>query len=236
METAMRYRALFSFLLAAGLLVSLGTPASAQQSLTVSIGAFIPRGEDTRVDNDVLLKDRQYLLFRFKDFEGASIGVDYLVGLGRFLEAGVGVSYYAKTVPSVYDQWVNSDGSEVAQDLRLRVVPLTATVRLLPFGRRAGFEPYLGGGVGVFLWRYSETGEFVDFTDNSIFRARYVGTGTAVGPVAVFGARVNLARRFGAGLEFRYQKAEGKLDASQFYGDRIDLGGWTTLVTLRMGF
>ncbi len=232
----MRNRGLLTFLLAAGLVMLLGAPSYAQQSLVISVGAFVPKGEDTRVTNDVLLQDRQYLFFQFKDFTGGTVGAEFLVDLGRFLEAGVGASYYARTVPSVYDQWVNEDGSEVAQDLRLRVIPFTATVRLLPFGRRRSVEPYLGGGVGVFLFRYSETGEFVDFTDESIFRGRYVGTGTAVGPIAVFGARFNWTRRFGAGLEVRYQKAEGKLDLNEFYGDRIDLGGWTTLLTLRIGF
>jgi opacity protein-like surface antigen len=236
METVMRNRILSAVLLAATFLALVSTPALAQQSISLNLGAFIPKGEDSRVNNDVLLQDRQYLLFRFKDFNGATVGADYLVGLGGFLEASVGASYYSRTAHSVYDQWVNADGSEVAQDLKLQIVPLTATLRILPFGRRGGFEPYVGGGVGVFLWRYSETGEFVDFADESIFRARYIGTGTAVGPVAVFGARFSPARRVGAGMEFRYQKAEGKLDGNQFYGDRIDLGGWSALLTLRIGF
>ena len=176
------------------------------------------------------------LFFRFKDLDGATVGADYLVSFGDFIEAGVGASYFARTVHSVYDQMVNTDGSEIRQDLRLSIVPLSATIRLLPFGRRRSIEPYIGGGVAAFLWRYSETGEFVDFTDDSIFRSRYVGKGTAYGPVAVFGARFNFERRLGFGVEVKYQKAEGKLSLDQFYGDRIDLGGWSTLLTMRVGF
>ncbi len=233
----MRNRAISAFLIAAGILVLVSTPALAQrQSVSINLGAFLPRGEDTRVNGDVLLADRQYLFFNFRDFNGATIGADYLVGLGDFLEVGVGANYYGRTVHSVYDQLVNTDGSEIAQDLRLTIVPISATIRLLPFGRRRSIEPYVGGGVGVFLWRYSETGDFVDFTDNSVFRSRYAGNGTAVGPVAVFGARLNLEKRIGFGVEARYQKAEGKLDSSQFYGDRIDLGGWSTLLTMQIGF
>ena len=68
-------------------------------------------------------------------------------------------------MPSVYRDFVNTNGAEIAQDLKLRIVPFTATVRFLPIGR-GGVEPYVGGGLGVFNWRYSETGEFVDFSDN----------------------------------------------------------------------
>ena len=45
---------------------------------------------------------------------------------------------------------------------------------------------------GSFAAVSSETGDFIDFTlsGRPIFRESYVATGTAVGPVAVFGARV----------------------------------------------
>ncbi len=219
-----------------GTLALSSTPARAQQSVTFNFGYFAVRGEDSRVAGDVLFENRNYLFFAVKDFSGATFGGEYLVNIGDFLEAGAGVNYYARTVPSVYDQWVNSDGSEIQQDLRLRVVPISATVRVLLLGRHAPVQPYVGGGVGLFRWRYSETGDFVDFTDGSVFRSRYEAQGTAVGPVAVFGVRFVGGRHLGLGLEVRYQKAEGKLDATQFYGDRIDLGGFNTLGTIQVRF
>ena len=45
------------------------------------------------------------------------------MGLGRFLEAGAGVSYSAQTVPSFYADFVDPDGTEVDQDLHLRTTP-----------------------------------------------------------------------------------------------------------------
>ena len=65
------------------------------------------------------------------------------------------------TVHSVYDQKVRDDGREIEQDLKLRIVPLSATVRFLPIGR-GGVEPYVGAGIGAFNWHYSEVGEFID--------------------------------------------------------------------------
>ena len=77
----------------------------------------------------------------------------------------------------------------------LRIVPFTATFRVLPFGHNAPIQPYLGAGVGVFDWRYSESGQFVDPTDRSIFSGTFVGSGTATGPVVLGGLFDTLGRR-----------------------------------------
>ena len=120
--------------------------------------------------------------------------------------------------------------SEIQQDLKLRIVPITAIARILPLGSKRAFQPYVGGGLGIYPWRYSETGEFVDFTDNSIYRDSYVASGTSVGPVAVFGARGRLTRSFGLGVEMRLQWATANL-SQDFLGDKIDLGGLSILST-----
>jgi opacity protein-like surface antigen len=221
--------------LVAVLTMAAAAPAAAQQSLTLSLGGFVPKGEDSRVDGDVLLENRTLLLFDFSDFNTGSIGADWLVPIGEYLEAGVGVGFSRRTVPTIYDQFQNRDGSEIEQDLRLRIVPLTATVRILPFGRRHDIQPYVGGGVGWLNWRYSEVGEFIDFRDFSVFRARYTASGSEVGPVAVMGARFLMGHHLALGAEFRYQKGEADLP-DDFLGPKLDLGGFHYLATLQIRF
>lgn len=214
----------------------LGAPAaSAQQQLSFSVGGFSPRSEDARATGDVLVKDLDYLAFRLSDFSGPLIGADYLVGLGDNFDAGVGVGFYQRTVPTVYTEFTNSNGSEIEQDLKLRIVPFTATVRWLPMGHHNGIEPYIGAGVGVFNYRYSESGQFLA-TDRSIFRGTFVGSGTAAGPVILGGIRVPVGS-WGVGGEIRYQSAEGKLPADQdFAGSKIDLGGLSYTFTINVRF
>jgi hypothetical protein len=211
------------------------TPSFAQQALSFSIGGFVPKGLDSRDANDQILDDSTYLSFRMSDFNGVAIGAEYLVGLGRWFDGGLGINWYARTVPSVYADVVNSNGSEIEQDLRLRMVPFTASVRFLPLGRNAGIAPYIGGGVAIINWRYTETGDFVDFTDGSIFSARYVGSGTATGPMFVGGATVPFGS-WGVGGEIKYQKATGDLPTDQFLLPKIDLGGWTYAATVHVRF
>jgi opacity protein-like surface antigen len=231
------------------LLLSSATSADAQirrvddsgrNSVSFNIGYFSVRGEDSRADGDVLVADlssAEALDFDIKDFNGATFGGEWLFAVSDYLEAGVGAGFYQRTVPSVYADFVNDDGSEIEQDLKLRVVPISATVRFLPIGR-GGVEPYVGAGIGFFNWRYSETGEFVDTNDLSIFRGNFVADGTAAGPLVLGGIRFPVADVWTVGGELRYQKAEGDIDMeeTELLGDKIDLGGWSTSFTFSLRF
>lgn len=207
------------------------------QAVGITVGGFFPRGEGSRVGDDVLLADLDSLAFDVKDFTGGTISGEWIVGLGDFLEAGVGAGFYQRSVPSVYRSSVNANGSEIAQDLKLRIVPLTATVRFLPAGR-GSVEPYVGAGFGAFRWNYSEIGEFVDDFDNSIFRGRYLADGTAFGPVVLGGVRFPFGDMMDIGGEVRYQKAQGdtKPEQSELLGSKIDLGGWNAALTFHVRF
>jgi hypothetical protein len=208
--------------------------AFGQQTFNVSLGYFTPLGQDARVDGDVLNANRNFLTFDIKDFNGASIGGEWLFPVGRYIEAGAGVSFTRKTVPTVYSRLLNANGSEIEQELRLRMIPAALTFRVLPLGQDRGFQPYLGGGLGVISWRYSESGQFVDTRDNSIFNNSYVASGTRTGPVALGGIRF-AGDSVATGFEIRYQAAEADL-APPFAGTKLDLGGWSYLFTLGMRF
>ncbi len=227
-------------------------PARAQsQAVNIQIGEFFLRGIDSRVAGDVLANDlagtsivagtnlSDALFFQMKDFNGFTFGGEWLIGVGDFLEGGVGIAYYKRSVDSTYANFVNTqDGPEITQTLRLRVVPITATVRFLPLGRRSVIEPYIGAGLGVFIWRYTEAGLFIDPSNGDIFSATgsnsFQATGTNVGPVILGGARIPFGA-YAIGGEVRWQRAEGTLP-SDFVGTKIDLGGVTAQATFTVRF
>lgn len=238
-------------LTAAGLLVLTAASASAQivqvnrsdsrQAIGFTFGGFFLPGIDSRTEGDTLVANlfaADPLDFEIKDFNHVTFGAEYLAGVSDFLEVGVGVGYYQRTVPSVYRFLENSDGSEIEQDLKLRIVPVTATLRFLPVGRGNGVEPYVGGGVGVFPWRYSESGEFVNPDSDVIFSNRYTADGVAVGPVLLGGIRFPVTDAVTIGGEVRWQKAKadtGGFDAG-FLGEKIDLTGTTANFTIHFKF
>jgi len=214
------------------------SPADGHNTVNFTIGYFALKGLDSRVNDDVLLGDLQNgqpLLFEVKDFNGASIGGEYLFGIGSNFEAGVGLGFYQRTVPSVYANLTHSSGDEIQQDLKLRTIPVTFTGRFLLLPRGSAAEPYVGAGIAAVRWRYSETGEFVDI-DNSIFPARYIADGTATGPIVLAGIRFPFDAVV-AGGEVRWQKVQGDIPSdSGMLGTKIDLGGWTTNFTFGVRF
>jgi outer membrane protein W len=232
-------RRLSSVLVFAGVLAA-AAPAAAQQSFSFHLGGFVVSPEDSRSrsggrSDDVLVNNLNTFAFNIKDFNSVTLGGEWLVALGERAEAGLGLGIYTKSVPSVYADLVNEDLSEIEQDFKLRIVPFTASFRFLPLGRSSGVQPYIGAGVGLYRWRYTESGDFVDF-DSTIFRETYVGSGGAAGPVVLGGLRFPLGS-WDVGGEIRYQNAEGTLPDDQgFSGDKIDLGGFNYLLTFNVRF
>jgi hypothetical protein len=216
--------------------------ADTRQSFGVNLGGFFPRGEDSRVESDVLVENRTYLLFDIGDFRGINFGAEYLFGVTDHIEAGLDVSFYQRNVPSIYADIVHDDLREIEQDLKLRIIPVTASVRFIPTGRNAPAQPYIGIGASMLNWRYSETGEFVDFADEPpiIFRDRFAASGNKLAPVVIGGIRFLAGDVWTAGGEVRWQKANaetGGVDAGFVQGaDRIDLGGWTANFNIHFRF
>jgi outer membrane protein W len=211
-----------------------------RHSVMFNVGYVFVSGEGARGADDTLVINREFLAFDIKDFNGATFGAAWLYGLGNRLEAGVGIDLNRRNVSSVYHNVRHSSGAEVAQDLKLRMVPMTATVRYLPMGRGGSIEPYIGAGVALINWEYSETGEFVDFgvAPAEIFRSRYVASGNAVGPVVVGGLRAPVTSFWILGAEIRYQRAKGDTDAAStgLLGNRLGLGGWSTTIAFGVRF
>ena len=209
--------------------------ASAQivQSVQLGAGAFFPRGFDTRVQGDTLvanLIDANPLFFEISDFTGFTVNGEWNVSFGHHVEVGAGIGYYKRTIHSFYRDTVNADGTEIRQDLRLRITPITGVVRFMPFGRQGEVQPYVGVGVGAFNFRYSEGGQFVDPSDNSVYTYPYTTTDWAFGPIVMGGVRIPIKGDiYGFSTEYRYQFASGNTGgiSAGFLGDKIDLSGGT---------
>jgi hypothetical protein len=235
----MRTRSTVLTLLACGVMLARPEAAAAQQTLNFTLGYFTVRGEDARADRDVLNENRNFLVFDIDDFNGATVGGEWLVPLGEYFEAGAGVSFHRRTVPSVYADFVDEDGSENEQDLRLRMLPVAFTIRVLPLRQTSPVQPYFGAGLGLFAWRYSETGEFIDFQrQNAIFRDQFVASGTQAGPIALGGIRF-AGDAVSGGFEIRYSSATADLGRPFSIvqeNPRIDLGGWTYALTVGWRF
>ena len=208
-----------------------------RQAVVFNIGYFSLRSLDSRGDDDTLVLGLPPLTAEVGDLSGATFGGEYLFGVSDYLEGGIGVGFHQRSVASIYRNVTYPGGAEIAQDLKLRTAPFTATIRFLPIGR-GSVEPYVGGGLALVNWRYSEIGDFVDFSDDSIFPGRYIADGNTLGAVLLGGVRGVVGDVWTVGGELRYLRAEGDTDAvnTGFLGDKIDLGGWSANFTFGIRF
>ena len=223
--------------LACAVLAASTHPAYAQQTVNLSWGYSMMR--TGRVPTDILLIEHNDLAFNFSDFNVPAIGVEWLMPIGNLYEAGLGASFSRDTVPTVHVGVVNSDGSAIPRELRLRQMPIALTVRVLPLGQSYSVQPYIGGGVAVINWHFSESGDFAAATRRTIFRGeKYSATGSAPGVTLLAGMRAVTRDTYAFGIEARYQRARGHFGpvfARQVNPD-LDLGGLTLLVTAGMRF
>src|SRR5947208_14663895 len=89
------------------------TPASAQPSIGLYVGGFQARGANVRANSDVLLNNTDFLDFNISDFNGPTFGGEFLVGLANNFEAGLGVGFQTRTVPTVYANFVHANGTKI---------------------------------------------------------------------------------------------------------------------------
>lgn len=225
-----------------------GTPqvASADQLFGFIVGGFFPYGFDSRTGGDVLVENLlppvDPFVYDISDFKGPWVGGEYLIGFGDWIEAGVGATFYSKTVDSFYRDSVHPDRSDIVQDIKMSIVPVSASVRFFPTGRTTPVQAYVGAGLNFYRWKYSESGEFIDYSNPNAFplptfRDTFEDDGTAVGAMFLGGVRAPVGDNFMIGGEFRWQGGSADLDPiHNFTGDKLDLGGYSVGATFHVRF
>lgn len=212
-------------------LLFLAPASSSASGIELRLGGFEPRGH-----SDLFTDVDELFAVSPRDFRGFTGGIEYSLDVGDHFEVGFHLDGYGRTVFSEYRDFEREDGSPILQDLRLNIVPLGATLRFLPAGRRARISPYVAAGGGVFFYQYEEQGEFIDFfDDNEISTDAFVSDGAAPGFHVAGGLRVGVSPDFSVTGEVRYQRARTKMD-DDFALNRIDLSGTSVTVGVHLRF
>jgi hypothetical protein len=239
-------------------LLSGGATQANAGGLDVRLGAFIPRAKDCGIPSS---QPATYTLFQdvcelfvpdsrsLDDFDwksewvGFTGGAEYNHVLVDNLELGVHVDGYAKSVDTSYRDFTWDDGGEIFQTLRLNVVPMGVTLRLIPTNKRTRLAPYAGGGVDLVYYKYEEYGDFIDFFDPDlpVFYDEFYADGVTFGFHAAGGIRFYFNRDFALVVEGRYLWADAEMGDDFSPNEpglvnRIDLGGASVTVGLHVRF
>jgi hypothetical protein len=160
-------------------------------SFAVRIGRFAPQGE-----SDLWFDNVETFDVAVSDFNYPFAGVEFAFELSEFVDFAVGVDGYRRSVVTNYRDFVRDDGTEVIQELRLTVVPITSGVKFYPVGKFHILLPYVTGGFGLYPYEYLEEGEFIDFATFEIFYAVFRDRGTGFGTYAAAGVEAAVSRSF----------------------------------------
>jgi outer membrane protein W len=176
------------------------------------------------------------------DFSGPTIGADLAIRVAPRFDVVISASYAGTSTPSHYRNFIDNDNNEITQTTEFRRVPLMLSGRayLTPRGRAVGrfawvparFAPYVGVGGGAMWYQFKQHGDFVDFTDSSVFTSSLASSGWTPAAQGLAGLDFNLSPHVALNGEAKYIWAKGTLDDSYSGFDKIDLSGFSASIGL----
>jgi opacity protein-like surface antigen len=205
----------------------------------VRVGGFFPELKSNLFtdpnDGDFALYDVQK-----SDFRGVTGGIEFNMRLVRNVEVGFSIDGYGRSVATSYRGFTRENDSEIHQTLKLEIVPVGLTLRLVPTSRHARLAPYLAAGVDAIFWHYEEFGDFIDFDNPQlpVIGDDFVAEGVTPGVHVAGGVRIPLNHDLSLVAEGRYQWAKEKDIKGDFrgHGDQLDLSGGSVTVGVHLRF
>ena len=211
--------------------------------VSFSIGYLEPRGS-----SDLWTLNEHHLTVDEQDFGDAVFACRIAAPINRFVAIESGAGYYHSDVGTEDREFTYTSGRPIEQNLHLELLPLTVTMKVMPFGMYSEEHPegplrkvipYFGIGGGALLWEYREHGDFVYGRDQAIptlVHGDYDSQGIAPEYHGVLGVDINLAREMALFVEARWSRARDDLSSDYSGFDEFDLSGDSLSVGLRFRF
>jgi hypothetical protein len=171
-----------------------------------------------------------------KDFNAPGVAADLGFIIAPRIDAVFGVEFNQTEKVSEYRRFVDNNRLPINQTTELRMANLTGSVKIAL--RERGREisrlawvprdivPFVGAGAGALWYGLKQTGDFVDFTDRSVFTSSFVSKGWAPSAHVFGGVDVRVFRRAFVTVDGRYQWAAATLSSTWVDFDPIDLAGF----------
>jgi opacity protein-like surface antigen len=169
------------------------------------------------------------------DFDSFALAMDVAVRATDWADFVFGFEFTGRSKDSEYRDLQDQTGTPIEQKTRLIQFPMTISMKLYPIGRgrqvgdyawiRSRLVPYLGGGIGGTYYELKQKGDFVDFTDGSIFEGTVESAEWGFAQHAFVGLDVMLTLNIGLVLEARYYWAQADLEQDYIDFDPISLDG-----------
>jgi len=200
-------------------------------------GAFVVRAgfDQPFANSDIFSYVTNDFTLRKSDFRGLSLDGELHAQLGPRTGLIFGLGWSGSKRTSEYRNFVDNDSLPIEQTTSFERVPLTVGLRyyLTPPGAAIGhlawvpsrFAPYVGGGIGAMWYQFRQTGDFINFSNMSVYRDVLKSSDWTLTAHVNAGVDVSLGSRTFFTTEARYTWARGPVGADFSGFHRIDLSG-----------
>jgi hypothetical protein len=236
---------------ALALLLPFAAPAAGQRAdflfrrpavtLAVRGGWAVPRAQ-----SDIFDFTREQLILEREAFDGFAVQAELAARLNDRLDVALGVGHSEAHRDSEVRDFVEDNDLPIEQTTRFQRTPIELGLKgyLLPRGRAVSrfawvpyaWAPWVAGGAGWMVYRFDQSGDFVDYETLDIFTKDYRSHGSGPTAHAAAGADVSLGRHLLASGEARYQWARADMSRDFDGFDPIDLSGFEVTVGLAVRF
>ena len=231
--------------------------------ITFKAGYFIPRFQ-----SDLWELEFENMDFTKTDYYNTNFGFSYEYFLTRELSFTLSVDSYSRKKVGVYRDFVGIAFQEgdfafpndfegdffISHVFNVSITPIQLSVKLAPAGRKGRFIPYVGGGVGIYLWNVRLQGDIVNFDEEWVYEDEdyivdiypvesvYLSEDNKikVGFHALGGVMFPVANRISVEAEFKYNFAQGELGKDPYQGfqgfEPFDLSGYQFSIGLNYWF
>jgi outer membrane protein W len=128
----------------------------ADDAISLKGGYVRPTG-----DNDLLRLNTRPTTLNRSMLDGLTGEVSYQHFIGDRFGIGANVGYYNSDTNLTELDFQLGDGSNTRRDVELRIIPIEFAAQFQPIGRHSVVSPFVGGGVGAYIWKYREQGLFI---------------------------------------------------------------------------
>lgn len=199
-----------------------------------------------RAGSDLFTFVQDQLTVSRKDFNAPAVGVDLDMAITPRASFVAGFDFSRSLANSEYRHLVDNNRLPIKQTTGLREMNISGSVKiaLMPRGREVSphawipsmVTPYVGAGAGLMHNTFSQNGDFVDFTDSSVFTHSYNSSSWSPSAHVFAGIDVKGWKRVYFTAEGRYLWSHANLGADFSGFKPIDLAGFRATGGIRYMF
>jgi len=144
--------------------------------ISFKVGYFIPRAQ-----SDLWEIELEQMTFNKSNFQNTNFCFAYEYFLTRQISVVIGIDSYSKNKVGNYIDLVGYsfiDGEFAYPDdyegefvpshvFSVSITPIQLSLKLTPMGRQDKIIPYVGGGVGLYIWSVRLQGDIIDFSGDT---------------------------------------------------------------------